>query len=110
MTSQGKQHKRLHTRSYLREGEGEREGGMEGEGVGYNLRIDSWVALAELDEDGAVVDDDLLGVWQLQYVAKENLRDDVLGRKLVPLKRTISKRSQRRSTEYQQRNKNEYEH
>ena len=77
---------------------------------GYNLRIDSWVALAELDEDRAVVDDNLLGVWQLQYVAKENLRNDVLGWKLVPLKRTISKRSQRRSTEYQQRNKNEYEH
>jgi hypothetical protein len=76
--------------------------------VGYNLRIDSWVALAELDEDRAVVDDDLLGVWQLQYVAKENLRDDVLGRKLVPLKRTLSKSSQRRSTEYTciQRNKN----
>ena len=31
MTSQGKQQKRLHTRSYLREGEGEREGGREGE-------------------------------------------------------------------------------
>ena len=70
------------------------------------MRIDSWVALAELDEDRAVVDDYLVGVWQLQYVPKENLRDDVFGRKLVPLKRTISKCGQCRSTEHPQRNKN----
>ena len=46
---------------------------------GYNLGVDSWVALAKLNEDRAVVDDNLLRVRQLQYVAKENLSDDVLG-------------------------------
>ena len=92
MTSQGKQHG-----GEERERERERERVRERE-RGYNLRVDSWVALAELDEDRAVVDDDLLGVRQLQYVAKEDLCDDVFGWQLVPLKRTLSKRCQCSST------------
>ena len=51
-------------RERKREREREREREEERE-VGYNLRIDGWVALAQFNKDRAVVDDHLLWVRQL---------------------------------------------
>ena len=70
----------------------------EREREGYNLRINSWVALAQFNKHRAVVDDDLLWAWQLQNVPKEHFSDDVLGWDLVPLKGTFSKGCQGNST------------
>ena len=83
------------------------DGGVETERgketVGYNLRINSWVALAEFNKDGTVVDDDLRWVWQLQDIAKENFSDDVLHWNLGPLKGALGKQCQGGGTESKHR-------
>ena len=88
-----------------KDGRGGREERGEKETVGYNLRINCWVALAEFNKDGTVVDDDLGWVWQLQDVAKENFCDDVLHWNLGPLKGALSKQCQGGGTESKQREK-----